>query len=98
MNWKFELVLVSIWGLLILGACGIATPAAQTAETKTPPSAQFTPVPKAGWEQQWDKILAEAKKEREILVYTNLNSETKTLVSDAWYWTSLETGPPWTTR
>lgn len=52
-------------GLLYL-ACGQVAPAPPTAPGKTPGAA--APASKAAWEMEWDKSVAEAKKEGEVVI------------------------------
>lgn len=66
---------------LALGACAPGeTPAATPAPDKEAPSA--VPVV-AGWQQRWDNILAEARKEGVVTIYAGWSAEARTALTQA---------------
>lgn len=72
----------TILGSLVFMACGSAGSPSSSTDAKAPPSQTVAPSGKAAWEQKWDTLLAEAKKEGELLVYTNANAEAKKYVAE----------------
>lgn len=76
----FVTIFLSLISVLFI-ACGQGPPS-PAADSKTPVPAKDTS-PKTGWEQKWSNLLADAKKEGDVLIYTNLNPQAKTLLSEA---------------
>lgn len=76
---KFFGLLVVLVSMLISGCSPKAVPATQskTEEAATPKIAQS----KEGWELEWDKLLAAAKKEGKVVVYSGLVSESHRVLS-----------------
>ncbi|MBI4332082.1 MAG: extracellular solute-binding protein [Chloroflexi bacterium] len=77
MTW-FSLVLIA--GLL-LAACGPA--AAPVAGPTPPPAKEGKPAVQADWEQKWNNVLAEARKEGTVSVYILWRPETRTALTPA---------------
>lgn len=73
------LLLSTILGALLLSACAGPSPGAGpvTAVEKA------APAPKAGWEQKWDTVLAEAKKEGVVAVYALWGPEPRNALTQA---------------
>lgn len=73
-----SILFIALWGL-VLANCGSSTPPGP--EVKTSAIDVAKPVPRAAGEQKWDALLVEAKKEGEVLIYTNVSSRTRELLS-----------------
>ncbi|MBI2934095.1 MAG: ABC transporter substrate-binding protein [Chloroflexi bacterium] len=56
-------------GSMVLVACGQASLPSPGVEVKTPGAKGAAPVPVAGWQQRWEGILGEARKEGAVSIY-----------------------------
>lgn len=74
------MVLFLLASLLGTGCAGGVSPAG---EVKAPSPKEAIRSPKAAWEQKWENFLAGAKKEGEVLIYTNINPQLRTMLYDA---------------
>ncbi|MBI2934486.1 MAG: extracellular solute-binding protein [Chloroflexi bacterium] len=68
-------VVISLMGLV--AACSPSAPAEVAPEMKAPAQPA-----KVGWEQEWQKIVEDAKKEKEVLIYTTSPSGTRLALSE----------------
>lgn len=74
-------ITVSVLLVLLFTACSQAPSPAE--QVKKPASDSGTPVSTAGWERQWESLLVEARKEQEVVIYTNINPGARTLMGNA---------------
>ncbi|MBI4330171.1 MAG: extracellular solute-binding protein [Chloroflexi bacterium] len=70
--------------ILVLG-CAPAAPATAPPAAPAPAPAPAVGSGKAGWEAEWEKTVAAARKEGELLVYMHLASEARIPIVDAFY-------------
>lgn len=84
-------LILIVASLFVLSLSCTAPSTAPEQKAAAPPVS--TPAPKAGWEQEWDSALAEAKKERKVSVYALWRPETRDALRKAFkekYGISLE--------
>ncbi|MBI2934121.1 MAG: ABC transporter substrate-binding protein [Chloroflexi bacterium] len=78
-NMKLRTLLVVLpLSLLFIACSGTAVPATTTPAAKQEPKAA-----PAGWEQRWNAVVAEARKEGSVAVYSLWRPETRTTVTTA---------------
>lgn len=90
------LVALFVLAGLTLVACTQATPPSPTTEVKTPAAKTSASAVKASWEETWDRVLAEAKKEGAVTIYTIWMPKVRTVLTQAFkekYGINLEFSP-----
>ena len=93
LSWSLMVVLVA--GLLLM-SCGQPPAATSTPQSSIPTVKSPTAAPVATWEQKWETVLAEAKKEGSVAVYTNWGAPIRTAVTEAFgrkYGINVEVSP-----
>ncbi|MBI4334989.1 MAG: extracellular solute-binding protein [Chloroflexi bacterium] len=94
-NVSFALMALLIGGVL-LAACGQTALPTAAPEVKPPSAKVAAPASKADWEQKWEAVLTEAKKERSLSVSTIYGAEVRAALSQAFnakYGIELEVSP-----
>lgn len=79
----YLLITILILNGLILSGCWQAVSPSPAAETIPPAIKEAKPVLKADWEQKWESVLAEAKKEGSVRVYSIWRPENRLALSQA---------------
>ncbi|MBI4332577.1 MAG: extracellular solute-binding protein [Chloroflexi bacterium] len=75
---RFAGMVTALTAMLVLAACAGPAPSPEPA-----PRATATAAPAPGWEQQWNKQVAEAKKEGKVTIYALWRPEVRTAVAPA---------------
>lgn len=89
-----NLALCLVLSAVLLAACSPAAPPAPGPATKAPTSKDSST--KAGWQQEWDGIVAQAKKEGSVRVYTLWTVEARDALTKAFkdkYGINIEFSP-----
>ncbi len=81
---------------LALSACAAGTPLEATKDTPKPGAGAVTQAAKPGWEDKWSAVLAKAKTEGAVAIYTHWLPQTRVALSQAFkdkYGLDLEISP-----
>lgn len=65
---KLLVVSISIMGLMLFIIVGCSTPE-KASPTPPTPAKEAAPLARAGWEQKWDMVLSEAKREKQVIIW-----------------------------